>query len=144
MTSSEEPSVTLLIQSVNKFNGWSYLRWKRKTKTVVSLTHSGISDILNGEECPTETHEKVCGRSNSRRSPVVTRAEGKVVSTEEGTESSSGWNVNNENWIALYDRSDEELFNVLHLATAGLAAIFWGVNNRVLQPLTVQMLGVVL
>ena len=57
MNKSGEPSVTQLIKSIHKFDGTKYIEWTRSTPAVISLTHPGIADILNGVERPVKITE---------------------------------------------------------------------------------------
>ena len=56
---SGEPSVTQLIKSMNKFGGTKYIEWQRSTRAIISLTHPGIADIINGVQRPVEIFEDV-------------------------------------------------------------------------------------
>ena len=54
MNMSGEPSVIQLIKSMNKFDGTKYIEWQRSTRAIISLTHPGIADIINGVQRPVE------------------------------------------------------------------------------------------
>ena len=51
--------MTQLIKSMNKFDGTKYIEWQRSTRAIISLTHPGIADIINGVQRPVEIFEDV-------------------------------------------------------------------------------------
>ena len=55
---SGESSVTQL-KSMNKVDGTKYIEWQRSTRAIISLTHPGIADIINGVQRPVEIFEDV-------------------------------------------------------------------------------------
>ncbi|CAM9731992.1 unnamed protein product, partial [Sphacelaria rigidula] len=86
MNNQGEPSVAQLIRSIRKFDGTNFLEWKRSTRAMISLTHPGISDIMNGSKRPAETFDDVehtqgarsvpVARPRSRSTPPHTRSQG--------------------------------------------------------------------
>ena len=44
---------------MNKFDGTKYIELQSSTRAIISLTHPGIADIINGVERPVEIFEDV-------------------------------------------------------------------------------------
>ena len=90
MNNQGESSIAQLIKSISKFDGTNFLRWKRSTRALISLTHPGISVIMNGGNRPVEIYddEEQLQDTASRRarpptklrspSPAHTRSKGPV------------------------------------------------------------------
>ena len=92
-----------------------------QTRAVISL-----SEIINGKMRPTVVLRNVRGRSTARTRPSRTRSQGRDIFSheeegEEVVESSVVGVVTNEDEILLYDRANEQLFNMLYLSTTGPA-----------------------
>jgi len=126
MNSHVEPSVTQIIKSINKFDGTNFLEWKRQTRAVISLSLPSISEIINGKTRPTVVLRNVRGRSTARTRPPRTRSQGRDIfpheEEDDGVEESSVASVvANEDERLLYDRANEQLFNILYLTTTGPA-----------------------
>ncbi|CAM9523848.1 unnamed protein product, partial [Sphacelaria rigidula] len=77
--------------SIKKFDGTNFLEWKRGTRALISLTHPGISDIMNGGTRPAEIFDNVehiqgaqsipVPRSRSRSTPPFTRSQATAPSS---------------------------------------------------------------
>ena len=90
MNNQGESSIAQLIKGISKFDGTNFLPWKRSTRALISLTHPGISIIMNGGNRPVEIYsdEDQVQDTSSRRarrptklrppSPARTRSKGPV------------------------------------------------------------------
>ena len=80
-------AVDKLVRAVGgKFTGLKYDVWKRTAESVISIRHSGISDILEGRPCPEPDYIHPYPSSTTRRpSRAVTRSQAVDESTQHTT-----------------------------------------------------------
>lgn len=70
MSNQGEPSGAHLIKSINKYDGTNSLEQKRNTLAIISLTHSGIADSIDGGIRPTGSSDDVKRIQDAESTPI--------------------------------------------------------------------------